>query len=68
VPWCLVDEKFYKDEKMYMERKTRDRISLDVRCSMYWGKLCRWFLGTALLEIKGCALPLKSEIPASWAC
>jgi hypothetical protein len=29
---------FTKTKKKYMERKTRGRISLVVRCSMYWGK------------------------------
>jgi spore coat polysaccharide biosynthesis predicted glycosyltransferase SpsG len=30
VSWCLVDEEFYKDEKKYIERKTRDQISLAI--------------------------------------
>jgi hypothetical protein len=50
--WCLVDEKFYKDEKMHVKRKNRDRIPLAVRCSMRWGKLRHWFLGAVLLEVK----------------
>jgi hypothetical protein len=33
---------------------------------MHWGKLGRWFLGTALLEIKDRELPLESWVPGSW--
>jgi hypothetical protein len=49
----MVDEHTFKDKRGY-EKDTRDGISLVALCSTcQGGGLCFWFLGTALLEIKG---------------